>query len=93
MLSLAILLTILATPVLVGLSAFFRLQPSENRIGITSYLEVLRLRANAPAVCANADSDDGESDEAGYLSSGFDARGKSACVAKNPRFSVVTLAQ
>lgn len=91
MLSLALLLTILATPVLVGLSAFFRLQPSENRIGITSYLEALRLRANAPAVCVNGDA--GESDDDGHLSSDFNVRGPSAGVEKNPRLSVVTLAR
>lgn len=93
MLSLAILLTILTTPVLVGLSAFFRLQPSENRIGITSYVEVLRLRAKAPAVCANGDFDSDESDDSGYFSSDFAVRGQSASSAENPRLSAVTLAK
>ena len=93
MLSLALLLTILATPVLVGLSAFFRLQPSENRIGITSYLEVLRLRAHAPTLCTKDDSDADESEGGAYLSSDFGVRDQSACGEKNRHLTLVTLAK
>lgn len=93
MLSLTILLTILATPVVVGLSAFFRLQPSENRIGITSYVEVLRIRANASAACLSGVPDADDKDDAGCLPSASDPRGRFPGVAKNRRFSVVTLAQ
>ena len=92
MLSLAILLCILATPVLVGLNAFFRLQPSENRIGITSYAEVSRLRAMAPAICTDAGSDADELYDAGYLSQEPSARGNSEVFGSKQRFSVVTLA-
>jgi len=43
-----------ALPAIAGLCAFLRFDPPENRIAITSYSEVLRLRAKSAAVTVGA---------------------------------------
>ena len=60
-----ILLVFVALPAILGLSAFLRFQPLDDRITITSYAEVMRLRASAAAVSAGAHSDAFDCDDDG----------------------------
>ena len=57
MLLLTILLVFVAVPAFFAISAFLGFEPFDERIGITSYTEVMRLRASAAAVSAGANSD------------------------------------
>ena len=93
MLALALLLAILALPVLAGLNAFFGLQHFESRIGITSYVEMMRLRASSVGICGTDDSDVRSSDDTTPCLLDFETREQAPDLASTGRPSTATLAK